>query len=155
MTISASTKRTLFISDEAYDELIKQGTWRGYIKGTHTAKGISALIKYLMSCDLEDTRPEDVKAQDEVMLENGIAPDWRLYAPRKRRNIELDDDTMFLAAAHCARLGLAYAPAKRILHAPTFMDANACMAALLEAIGTNWIRCDDQQITQKVTEVEA
>lgn len=140
MTNSVGTKRTLFISDEAYYKLIAMGRYSGNIVGKQTAKGISALIERMMQCTMEDARPEDVRSQDAIMLEHGISPDWRLYSPRKRRNICLSDDTVTRAVAHCIKLGIAYPPAKRILQAPTHIDSNACMAALLEAIGTHWVQ---------------
>jgi hypothetical protein len=42
---------TLYISDDAYDELVLQARMMSYVHGTETAKGLSAYIAFLVTCD--------------------------------------------------------------------------------------------------------
>lgn len=135
-----ATFRTLFLSDEAYNHLAQQASLSGFVTLTkYTTRGMEAYIAYLMRCHMSDARPPDVRVQDADMLSVGMAPDWRIHWPRAPHKIRVTQDTLILGAAHCLTLGIAYAPARRILNAPTFHDLVPCMSALLEAIGSELV----------------
>jgi hypothetical protein len=146
MTDSATY--TLYISNDAFDELFLQARMLGYVHGTERAKGISAYIAFLMTCDIQDARPEEVRVQDAELLANHITPEWRLYGPRVRHKVKLSDTTLIEGAAHALRLGIAYPNAARIQGAPVMADLVQCMSALLEAIGTEWLDVKVKQDAQ-------
>jgi hypothetical protein len=139
---------TLYISNDAFDELFLQARMLGYVHGTERAKGISAYITFLMTCDIQDARPEEVRAQDAELLANHITPEWRLYAPRVRHNVKLAMPTLIEGAAHALRLGISYPATARIQGAPVMTDLVQCMSALLEAIGTEWLDVKVKQDAQ-------
>lgn len=143
-----SAMYTLYISNDAFDELVLQARMMGYVHGTETAKGLNAYIAFLMTCDIHDARPEDVREQDAELLATHTTPEWRLYSPRVRRRIKLSDATLIEGAAHALRLGIAYPASWCIQGAPVMTDLTQCMSALLEAIGTEWLTVKVKQDAQ-------
>jgi hypothetical protein len=137
MTDSATY--TLYISNDAFDELVLQARMLGYSHGTETAKGLSKYIAFLMTCDMHDARPDYIREQDIDLLRSGASPEWRLYTPRVRRKVKLSTQTIVEGAAHAFRLGIAYPSIMHVQGAPSLADATQCMSALLEAIGTEWV----------------
>lgn len=136
---------TVYVSDEAYDELYKHARQRELIPAD--AVGTQSLYKYvewLVALPLVDARPESVRSSDTDMVSMGMSPEWRIYGPRRRHKITLTDDAIVQACAHAVRLGMAFAPSQRLIGAPTFMDADQCVAALMEAVGTGWIEVEDE-----------
>jgi len=137
---------TLYVSDEAYDELYKQARYRGLVAADAVGtRSLHRYIEWLMQHPLEDVRPQSIRDADTDMLEQGMSPEWRMYGPRRRHKITLTDDTIVQACAWAVLLGIAYAPARRVTGAPTFLDAAQCVAAVLEAIGTGWIDVRSKQ----------
>lgn len=143
-----SAMYTLYISNDAADELVLQARMLGYSHSTERARGISAYIAFLMTCDIQDARPEEVRAQDAELLANHITPEWRLYGPRVRHKVKLSTPTLIEGAAHALRLGIAYPASARIQGAPVMTDLVQCMSALLEAIGTEWLDVKVKQDAQ-------
>lgn len=132
--------RTLYISDPAYEELVRQARQAGYITRS-TANGLSRYLQWLLTnCVFDDTRPEAVKALDTDMLSAHMAPEWRLHSPRLPRQVCLSNAALTNAAVQAAALGMAFAPVKRLLGAPTFYDDVQCAGILLEALGTSWVK---------------
>jgi hypothetical protein len=136
---------TLYISDDAYDELVLQARMMSYVHGTETAKGLSAYIAFLVTCDIQDARPDYIREQDAELLLAGTSPEWHLYSPRVRRRVKLSTHTLIEGAAHAFRLGIAYPSIMYVQGAPSLADAAQCMSALLEAIGTEWLRVKVKQ----------
>lgn len=142
MAIEASSRvQTLFISDPAYDTLVRMARMSGKVNPDNytNARGMSTFIEFLMGCQMRDARSPDIREVDSMLLEAGMAPEWRLYSPRVRRRIKLTEQALTEATAHCLALGIAYPPAKGISGAPTIHNRAQCMSALLEAIGTEWV----------------
>lgn len=127
MSDSASAY-TLYISDEAFQQLETQARMLGYVS-SDTARGMHKFIEFLMTCSMSDARPDEIRD----------TPEWHLYAPRFRRRFKLSERTLTRSAAHCLALGIAYHPSQRIRNAPTCLDFVRCISALLEAIGTEWV----------------
>ena len=133
---------TLYISDDAYNVLVEQARMAGFVK-SDIARGMSGYIEWLMlHCTFTDTRPDDVKQADRDMMSQGYAPEWRMYGPRRRRNIKLSAGAMATASAEAVSLTIAHHPARRMLGAPSYMDGPACMSAILEALGTDWLKAE-------------
>jgi len=130
--------RTLYISDEAWDGLHERAKARGYLTGT-TCKGLRHYVEWAMRQRLSDGRPQHVRDMDAELLSQQQSPEWRNGGARKKRTLLLDGNTMVHGSTWATLLGLAHAPYKRIMGAPTFYDAEPCMSALLEALGTDWI----------------
>lgn len=137
--LTHTAPRKLFISDEACKQLIRDAHAHGYLNSYPNARGLSQYVEALMSYSMHDTRPPEVREADGDMLDAGIAPEWQLHSPRLPRMLTLTQHVLTLAAAHCLRLGIAYAPAHRVMGAPTYYDELPCMSALLEAIGSGWV----------------
>lgn len=136
--------RTLFVSDEAYDNLILMARKAGYVKGTQTAKGLRHYVEHIMQCDMQDARPEDVRSQDAALRSAGYAAEWRMYSPRKRRTVKLTQATLFHASVQCVTLGITHLD-RILIGAPDCINLQQCMSALLEAIGTDWVQIDDNE----------
>lgn len=132
--------RTLYISDPAYAELVRQARQAGYITSSTTNRLSQYLQWLLTNCVFDDTRPEAVKALDADMIAAYMAPEWRLHSPRLPRQVCLSNEALSNAAVQAATLGMAFHPAKRMLGAPTFFDDVQCAAILLEALGTSWVQ---------------
>jgi hypothetical protein len=131
--------RTLYISDPAYLELVRRARVHGDVKSSANI-GMSKYLEWLLlHHDFRDTRPEDVRALDVDMLSAFVAPEWRLHSPRLARHVSLSYEALAKASVWATMLGMAYAPAKRIVGAPTFYDDVLCAAVLLEALGTGWV----------------
>jgi hypothetical protein len=130
--------RVLYVSDEAYGELTMQARMLGFVHG-ETARGLADYVAFLMTCTMTDARPPDVAELDTVLLNEHTSPEWRMHEPRLRRKLKLTDDTLTLAAAHALSLGIAYPRSMGIEGAPCITDTTACVSALLEAIGTEWV----------------
>lgn len=141
--------RALYISDEAWQRLASMALDAQYVTRTDAPRGIGAYIEWLMaSCTFEDARPLEVREQDESMLEAGYAPEWRMYGPRRKRNVKLTVEALALASVEAMTLGLAYPPVRRMIGAPTYLDTEQCMSAILEALGTEWLALELKQNDQ-------
>lgn len=139
MTVSVTTEtRHLYISDEAYDVLMHQARMFGYIRGS-TAKGLAQYIEFLMTCDMQDNRPPDVQVSDDDMLSVSMAPMWHRHSPRIQRSVKLSQQAMVKAGTHCLVLGIIKGP-PTLIGGLSLLDPNRCMSALLEAIGTEWVK---------------
>lgn len=146
MTINGQTSKsyTLYISDEAYDTLCEQARLAGHIHPSNytNSKGIRHYVEWLVRQRLIDNRPPYIRETDQEMLNEGMSPEWRLYGPRRRRTMVLTDATLVDASKWAMLLGIAYTPHRRIIGAPTYLDGAQCVAAILEAIGSNWIQIE-------------
>lgn len=139
MTISSdAVSRTVHVSDEAYDTLMAHARAAGYINGDIRARGMSRYVAYLMTCDMQDVRPLDVRVQDAKLIRAGYTPEWRMYSPRRPRILQIAPVTLTEASVHCVRLGIAYAD-RTLIGAPAYWNGLQCLSALLEAIGTEWV----------------
>lgn len=139
--MASEDTRQLFVSDEAWQHLVSMAKDSEYIR--HTAKnvaGMDAFIEYIiLNTELQDSRPQDIKEQDEFMTEVGMAPEWIKYTPRKRRSIRVSNNTLIQACLAAHNLGIT--SVKPRVGSPTPFDGNKCLSILLEAIGTGWICC--------------
>ena len=134
--------RTLYISDPAFNELVRRARIAADIQGKSNI-GLSQYVeRILMHSHFIDARPPDVRAQDAGMLSVFMAPEWRLHSPRLPRHIGLSNDALVRATTYAVALGMAFSPSKRILGAPTYFDDVHCAAVLLEALGTGWVEID-------------
>lgn len=137
MTDSASLQ-VLYISDEAYQVLVRDARMLGYIRG-ETARGLADYVAFLMTCRMTDARPPEVRELDQDMLDSHVTPEWHIHEPRLRRKLKLTEYTLTLAAAHAIALGIAYPRSMGIADAPCVTELPACMSILLEAVGTEWV----------------
>jgi hypothetical protein len=144
-----ATTRTLYVSDEAWAVLAQQAQIAGFVSNSEAPRGIGEYIEWLVrNCEFEDTRPDDVREQDDAMRSAGYAPEWRLYSPRRKRNVKLTADALALASVEALTLGMATYPVRRLIGAPTYIDDSACMSALLEALGTEWLHATIKERTE-------
>lgn len=142
--LSQTVSCVLYITDEAYYMLVDVGRRLGFQHGRDNAKGIHHYFEWIVRQQLVDNRPPEIREYDHEMLEAGMSPEWRLYSPRRRRKVTLTRDALVDASKWAMLLGIAYVPSRRIVGAPTYVDGPQCMAAVLEAVGTGWIKVEEQ-----------
>lgn len=139
MTVSSQV-RTLYLSDDAYNELAMQAHTRGYVASPDTPRGLSIYIEWILSNHtFTDTRPEDIKAQDSTLRAANYTPEWQLYYPRRRHKLAVSNNALLAASIECLSLGIAVYPSRPLTGAPNYLDSIQCAAALLEALGTGWV----------------
>lgn len=137
-------KHTLFISKEAYQQLVIYAYGAGCIIGKRVAKGVAKYTEYIVQQKLYDNRPLYISRYDDAMIASGYAPTWSLYTPRLRRVLALSPDTMVQGSVKCMVVGITRV--QRLKGDIDLFDTNKCMSALLEAIGTRWIMIAPESI---------
>lgn len=132
--------RVLYISDDAWQRLHDLATEAGYKKRTTTKQsGFSDYVAFLLRKPFTDTRPDDVRVQDDDMIACGMAPEWQLHTPRRRRNVKVTTDTLVQASIEAYRLHIASGPDTTYAYQPTVFNSVGCLARILEAYGTGWL----------------
>lgn len=128
----------LFLSDSAFEGLVKIVRYTGHIRGQTKNRGLNTFMSGLLQQNptpdsWKDTRPENIKAQDLPGLEGGRLPIWDDGDTRFSRLIKIEPT---IEPELARQLGIIKQHPMRKF--PSFSDASLT-SEFWEAIGIGWL----------------
>lgn len=139
MWIRDEDMKLYYISDKAYDKLVVFAIQQRYVKPAALKKrGMSEFLNDLCYMKFEDTRPDNVKQNHQIMINAHRAPIWTLYPVRRTRALYLSQPTINRYMKLALQVGIIKEEPWTI-GGPSRTNPVSVISYVFEGLGLGWI----------------